>query len=115
METEPTLLPQYVADVFKLRTTDTAWMKLFIGPIQVNCHFFGNPIEFDIDPNEARTPAGATALVEFVEGLGQAVVMPVSLTEDSMHEWVWLTYDPSAEAWQRGPMFEDLARDIGRR
>jgi hypothetical protein len=115
MESEPALLPRSVADIFKLRTTATARMKLFVGPLQINCHFFGNPIEFDIDPSEARTPAGATALVEFVEGLGQAVGMPVSLTEENMPDAVWLSYHPGAGMWHRGPTFEDLARDIQQR
>jgi hypothetical protein len=112
MESEPALLPQSVAEIFELRTTGVTWMHVFMGPLQINCHFFGNPIEFDIDPREASTPAGATALIEFVEGLGQAVGMPVNLTEESMADWVWLTYHPAAGGWSRGPIFEDLARDI---
>jgi hypothetical protein len=116
METEPEPLPAGIADIFKLWDASGPWMHLFVGPLQINCHFFGGYIEFDIDPSEAATTAGAAALVSFVEGLGQAVGQPVNLTEENMREWVWYAYNPTADEWRRGPMFEgSIARDIRRR
>ena len=116
METEPEHLPATIAELFTLWDTSGPWMHLFVGPLQINCHFFGGRIEFDIDPREAATAPGVAALVSFVEGLGQAVGQPVSLTEENMREAIWFAYDPTADEWRRGPMLEgSIPRDIYRR
>jgi hypothetical protein len=116
METEPEQLPANIAEIFTLGDTSAPWMHLFVGPLRINCHFFGGSIEFDIDPSEAATTAGVAALVSFVEGLGQAVGQPVNLTEENVRESVWFAYDPTADEWHRGPMFEgSIASDIPRR
>jgi len=106
METEPEQLPATIAEIFALWDTSGPWMHLFVGPLQINCHFMGGNVEFDIDPGEAATTPGVAALVAFVEGLGQAVGQPVSLTEENMHQSVWFAYDPTADEWHRGPMLE---------
>jgi hypothetical protein len=106
METQPPTLPSNVDEIFELRQIDVVGMLLFVGPVQINCHFFGGPIEFDVEPREVSTPEAASSVVEFVEGLADAVDKRVSVTEESVPADVWLTYDPATRGWEKGPMFD---------
>jgi hypothetical protein len=102
----PDRLPDDIAAVFALQNTLGARLDLGIGNVGINCHFFTeSATEFDINPAGVASPADARTLLTFMEGLASAVGRNVMLTGDSQPHQLWLTFDPSAKRWSKGPMF----------
>ena len=102
---DPGPLPETISEVFALRTGDNMPMLgINLGDVRLNCHFFGElEIEFDVRPNDVHTEARARSLLTFMHGLAQAVDRPVHLTEENVHEWRWLTFDPRTDTWTAPP------------
>jgi hypothetical protein len=102
---DPDPLPKSILDVFALTASDTMpKLGIHLGDVRLNCHFFGErEIEFDVWPSDVSTEARAELLLTFMDGLATAVGRPVHLTEENVHEWRWLTFDPGTGAWTTHP------------
>lgn len=74
---------------------------MHLGHVQLNCFFFGElEIEFDLSPKEVASEAEARSILSFMRGLGRVTGRQVHLTEENVHDWRWLTFDPASDGWE---------------
>ena len=104
LKSDPDPLPAYVREVFALHDEQSTRLEVHLGHVQLNCFFFGElEIEFDFSPKAIASETEARSIVSFMRGLGQATGRPVHLTEENVHEWRWLTFDPASNEWAFKP------------
>ncbi len=101
---EPDPLPAVMQDIFGLRRDKGARLEVHLSKVQINCFLFSeDEIEFDVDPRELKSDADMQSVASFMRGLGSALARPVHLTEENVHQWRWLTFDPISESWTFEP------------
>lgn len=104
LESDPDPLPGTVLEVFALHDERSTRLEVHLGQVQLNCFFFGEmEIEFDLSPKAVASEAEARSILSFMRGLGRATGRPVHLTEENVHEWRWLTFEPASNGWEFKP------------
>lgn len=94
-------IPDSVLEIIPIRRERGFCLNVCIGEgILANCHFFiseafPNPIEFDLDPREFRTPEGIRSVLQFMRILGDGLGFEVYLTQENSEEVILLTYSPT--------------------
>jgi len=107
---DPDPLPSGLPEIFARRDEQGAMLAVFLGKVQLDCFFFGETeIEFDLSPKEVGSETEARSVLSFMRGLGRAIGRPVHLTEESVHNCRWLTFDPAEDLWifEPGPVDEE--------
>ena len=76
-------------------------LTINLGLVTVNCHFFvESEIELDIDPKEIKGQNEHDQVLDFIEGLANAVAKPVLLTPENGSNIPYLSYEPANGSWQ---------------
>lgn len=102
---KPMDIPLSYGEIVELQNHDPTLLKLFVGSLQVNCHFFAGPeIEFDIDPREVRSKVEFDQLLEFIEKVGQLFSKRVLLTMENTPGDVIIQYEPTASSTEFYPL-----------
>lgn len=91
-------LPSEAANVFDEWAVSPVLLKIFVGAVQINCHFFTkNEIELDLAPEEVKTSEQGELIMEFLKALGVALQRPVRLTAESDPDDVIFEYQPGED------------------
>lgn len=83
------------------RTDVSHCLSIWVGNVSVNCHFFQiDEIELDIDPREILGANEHAAVLEFIEGVSNAVGANAAITPEGSQASPFLTFDIQEQTWK---------------
>mgnify|MGYP003576451900 CR=1 FL=1 len=75
-------------------------LTLLIAGAQINCHFFTeSELELDIDPGEVLAANAHAAVLRFLETVGAAIQLPLSITPENFQSSPYLSYESEGAGW----------------
>lgn len=98
-----TLLPSVAINIFSVQK-QTKLLSIWIGGVQLNCHFFSErEIELDLDPRQIASEENFNALRQFMEQLADALQRPILLTPENLSKQPIAEYEPELQRWRYFP------------
>jgi hypothetical protein len=79
--------------IFRQGEHDPVLLKIFVGDIQLNCHFF-SPDEIELDPVEVASPEDQQRVLDFIHQLGRTLDRPVVLTGENQPDMESYRFEP---------------------
>ena len=97
VDEHPRGLPATAKPIFDERAEASPLLRLHIGPVVVQCHFFTEAeMEFDLDPREVRGSLEFQGILAFMQKLAVLVGRQVTLTPENGPEYPVISVDPCA-------------------
>ena len=95
VDLQPREMPDDTAAIFEEAARASVVLMIFLGPAQINCHFFApDELELDLDPSQLQEPDGVHLLADFLKRLANLLGREVFLTEESSPDRVHYSYTP---------------------
>jgi hypothetical protein len=108
-------LPDDVLEIFRQPRETSFMLAVFVGGIQLNCHFFAeSEIELDLDPREVVGQAELDAVITFMRKLAGSTQKCALMTPENAHEVAFIRVAPLGivEYISTDGFFQELAPDI---